>query len=78
LKIYKKKKCKSYSSIEEKTKKIGGFSFDVEENLDVKKIAFEKSKFSCDLNVSVLEVDKSKIKILLSIEKPKAKIEGSI
>jgi hypothetical protein len=67
LKTYKKKKGKSSSSIEEMTKKIAGFSFDIDRTLDIQKLTFKKSKFSDELNISVLEADKSKIKTLLPI-----------
>jgi hypothetical protein len=67
LKTYKKKKGKSSSSIEEMTKKIAGFLFDIDRTLDIQKLTFEKSKFFGKLNISVLEADKSKIKILLPI-----------
>jgi hypothetical protein len=58
-------------SLEEKIKK-GGISFEVDGNLDIKKPTVGKPKLSSELNTSVLDADKKKIKILPTIKKAKA------
>jgi hypothetical protein len=59
------------STTEDKRKKKGGISFEVGGNYDIK-----KPKLSGELNVPVLDADRTKIQILLSIDK--SKVEGSI
>jgi hypothetical protein len=59
-------------SLEEKIKKKGGISFEVDGNLDIKKSTVCKPKLSGELNTSVLDADKKKIKILPTIKKAKA------
>jgi hypothetical protein len=43
--------------------------------LDIKKLTFDESKLSDELNVPVLDDDLTKNKILLSIEKSKTELE---
>jgi hypothetical protein len=59
-------KNQSLSSTEEKMKKKGGFSFGVGNNLDLKKPTIDKPKLSCEINVSVLDVDKAKLRFSLN------------
>jgi hypothetical protein len=76
LKTDKKKDISS--STEEQAKKKVEFSSEVRGNLDIKKPRIENLKFSGELNVLIIDADKSKTKILPSIEKSKAKIKRSI
>jgi hypothetical protein len=68
----------SSSSIEEKTKKIDGFPFDADGNLDIKRSTIENPNLVCELSVPVLKANKSKIKIPPSIKKSKAKYKTNL
>jgi hypothetical protein len=63
------KKDISTSSSSTDEKKNDGILSDVSSNLDFKKPLINKLKLSSDLNVSILDADKSKIKIGSAIEK---------
>jgi hypothetical protein len=67
LKRYKKQKI-NYLPLKHKEKK-SEILFEVDGNLDIMKISIYKPKFSCELNVPILDTDKNKIKILSSIDK---------
>jgi hypothetical protein len=62
----------SYSSEENKNKKIDLFVD--HDNLDINKPSVDKIKLSDEPNVPVLNANKNKVIILISIEKPKPKI----
>jgi hypothetical protein len=72
----KKNISSSLSSFNKKKKKKDRFSFEIGGNLDIKKSSIDRSKFSVELNVSVLDADKSNIKIVLSIRPQKSRLEN--
>jgi hypothetical protein len=52
--------------------------FEVDGNLEIKKLSVDKPKLFCELNVPTLDHDKNKVTIGSSIKKSKAKIEGLV
>jgi hypothetical protein len=59
---------KKSSSLDEKKKKNFGISFKVDNNLISKKITFDKPKLSGELILPVLDAERTKIQIILSLK----------
>jgi hypothetical protein len=63
---------------QKRKKKKGRISFEVDDNLDIKKPTIDKLTLSGDLNAIILSFERTKIKMIPLFDKSTAKIGGSI